>query len=225
VNVSAAGPVEPAPGPATLFEVLSEAQGLGFVGGATNLSDHVVQAEVLADVVEGLPGGRDAFPESVLDLGSGGGLPGLVVAQRWPTARVTLLDGGERRAAFLSAAVARLDLAPRVSVACGRAEVLGREPALRQAFNLVVVRAFGPPAVVAECGRPFLVSDGRLVVSEPPASDGSRWNHPDALAQLGLAQESLVVRSDHRFQVLRATGPCPDRYPRRTGVPTKRPLF
>jgi 16S rRNA (guanine527-N7)-methyltransferase len=225
VNVSAAGPVEPAPGPATLLDVLAEAQRLGFVGGATSLPDHVVQAEVLAEVVEALPSGPGASPASVLDLGSGAGLPGLVLAQRWTAARVTLLDGGERRATFLSAAVARLGLGPRVSVASGRAEVLGRDAQLREAFELVVVRAFGPPAVVAECGRPFLAADGLLVVSEPPASDGSRWDHPEDLALLGLVPEEFVVRRDHRFQVLRASGPCPDRYPRRTGVPTKRPLF
>ena len=169
--------------------------------------------------------GFGGWPRSVLDLGSGGGLPGLVVAQHWPTSEVTLLDAGERRAAFLVSVVERLLLRPHVSVACGRAEVLGREANLRGRFELVVVRAFGPPAVVAECGRPFLADGGRLVVSEPPASDGDRWNHPEGLALLGLTQAEFVVRRAHRFQVLRASGPCPDRYPRRTGVPTKRPLF
>jgi 16S rRNA (guanine527-N7)-methyltransferase len=204
-------------GPAsTLFGVLAASQQRGFIGGP-ELDAHVRQAEALADAV-------GPAPATLLDLGSGGGLPGLVLAARWPGTAVTLLDGGTERAAFLSSAVEQLGWTDRVSVAAGRAEVLGRT-GLRGGFELVVARAFGPPAVVAECGAPFLGEDGLLVVSEPPGADGSRWDHPTALAELGITAEPLRTTGGHAFQPLRATGPCPDRYPRRTGVPSKRPLF
>jgi 16S rRNA (guanine527-N7)-methyltransferase len=160
----------------------------------------------------------------VLDLGSGGGLPGLVLAALWPDTAVTLLDGGTERAAFLVSAVEQLDWAERVAVAAGRAEELGRT-GLRGRFDLVVARSFGPPAVVAECGAPFLTAGGRLVVSEPPDADGSRWSHAGELATLGLEAEPLRTAGGHHFQPLRAVSPCPARYPRRTGIPTKRPLF
>jgi 16S rRNA (guanine527-N7)-methyltransferase len=219
VSAAGAGPVEHAPGPATLLEVLTAAQRRGFIGGQ-ELEAHVRQAEALAEVV-----GEDAELGPVLDLGSGGGLPGLVLAVRWPSVSLTLLDGSSERGAFLQESVDRMHLADRVDVAIGRAEALGHEPARRGRYAVVVARLFGPPPVVAECGAPFVAVGGRLIVSEPPGSDGARWAHPDELATLGLVAEDLRVRGDHRFQVLRAAGPCPDRYPRRTGVPTKRPLF
>ena len=94
---------------------------------------------------------------------------------------------------------------------------------MRAAFDLVVARSFGPPAVVAECAAPFLRVGGRLAVSEPPTGE-DRWP-PAPLAELGLeATERRDVGGAH-VQLLRQTAPCPDRYPRRTGVPTKRPLF
>jgi 16S rRNA (guanine527-N7)-methyltransferase len=217
VSPAGAGPVERAPGPATVLSVLAAAQRRGFIGGG-DLGAHVRQAEAFAAVV-GEAGGP------VLDLGSGGGLPGLVLAERLSSTRLTLVDGGSERGAFLEEAVVVLNLGGRVDVAVGRAEELGRRADLRGGFAVVVARAFGPPAVVAECGAPFLSRSGRLVVSEPPGADGRRWAHPDELAQLGLSNEGLVTELGHRFQVLRSEAPCPDRFPRRTGVPAKRPLF
>lgn len=213
-----AGPVEPpsAPGPAELGGVLAEARARGLIGGG-DVSVHVRHAHSFASVIE-------AAPATVLDLGSGGGLPGLVLACRWPGTRVTLLDGSTERCAFLRWAVAELDLDDRAGVVEGRAEAVARGP-LRAGFEVVVARAFGPPAVVAECGAPFLATGGRLVVSEPPGSDGRRWDHPDALAGLGLRAGGVVAGGEHRFEVLRSVGPCPDRFPRRVGIPAKRPLF
>ena len=112
----------------------------------------------------------------------------------------------------------------------GRAEELGHDPEpAGHGFDVVVARAFGAPAVVAECGAPFLVLGGRLIVSEPPDGGGERWREaaaPDRLAELGLmAEERIRSAGGFGFQVLRATGPCPGKYPRRTGIPAKRPLF
>jgi 16S rRNA (guanine527-N7)-methyltransferase len=230
VSSHGAGPVEVTPGPASLLGVLAAARERGFIGGP-DLVAHVRQADALVAAVQeqchgwSLGGDGAALPTPVLDLGSGGGLPGLVLADRWPTVGVTLLDGSTERSTFLVDAVDRLGWTDRVRVAGGRAEELGRDPALRHRYELVVARSFGPPAVVAECGAPFLVEGGRLVVSEPPDADGSRWDAPASLAALGLSVEALVARDGHRFQILRADTRCSDRYPRRTGIPTKRPLF
>jgi 16S rRNA (guanine527-N7)-methyltransferase len=165
--------------------------------------------------------GLEAVSGRLADLGSGAGVPGLPLAIARPDLTVVLLDAGERRVAFLQDAVEALDLSDRVSVVHGRAEVLGRGP-LRGAFDAVVARAFGSPAVTAECGAPLLRPGGRLVVSEPP-DDGDRWP-PEGLDQLGL-----VVGASHdrgaRVRVLEQVRPCPEAYPRRDGVPGKRPLF
>jgi len=86
-----------------------------------------------------------------LDLGSGGGLPGLVLGDLWPDCRFTLVDAGERRCDFLRSAVERCHFSDRFTVLHGRAEALGHEAALRGAFDGVVARSFGhqvsPPSV------------------------------------------------------------------------------
>jgi 16S rRNA (guanine527-N7)-methyltransferase len=76
--------------------------------------------------------------------------------------------------------------------------------------------------VTAECAAPLLAVGGLLVVSEPP--DGRRWP-ASALEPLGMAVEGMVRGAAGTFQRLRQVTPCPDRYPRRVGIPAKRPLF
>jgi 16S rRNA (guanine527-N7)-methyltransferase len=139
---------------------------------------------------------------------------------------VVLLDANLRSAKFLDEAIAALGLSERVAVVRGRAEGVGRDPILRGSFDLVVARGFGRPAVTAECGSPFLRVGGRMVVSEPPDSAGEtqpRWPAP-ALEAFGLRPLG-VYRDDFSYEVLAQEHPCPETYPRRTGVPAKRPLF
>lgn len=165
-----------------------------------------------------------------LDLGSGGGLPGLPLFLALPSVRWHLLDGSATRCQFLREAV--IDLASRLSVATpqavtpevieGRAEEAGRSERLRGRFDLVVARSFGPPAVTAECAAPFLRVGGQLIVAEPPENP-PRWP-ADGLRQLGLVVGPRVSEPS-AFQVLRQAETCPERYPRRVGIPAKRPLF
>ena len=170
------------------------------------------------------------LPEAgrVLDLGSGGGLPGLVIATHRPELELTLLEARQRACRFLREAVVALGR-PDVAVVEARAEEASRRAELREAFDAVVARSFGPPAVTAECGVGFLRPAGRLVVSEPPAEDGLeaapvRW--PAAgLEDLGFA--GAVTRGAEpggSFVVLEKIR-CDDRWPRRVGLPAKRPLW
>jgi 16S rRNA (guanine527-N7)-methyltransferase len=216
-----------------LHEILVRAQELGFLGPAP-IHEQIAHAQGFADTT------RISEPVRWLDLGSGGGLPGLVLAQRWPRATGVLLDAARRRTDFLSDVIRELGWHDRMRVVTGRAEDAGRDPLLRGAFDLVVARAFGPPAVTAECAAPFLSVGGRLVVSEPPAphragddrdasalvsadADTARWP-ADALRALGMTP-GRSVRGTFGYQVLVQDAPCPDRFPRRAGVPTKRPLY
>lgn len=165
------------------------------------------------------------FGGELLDLGSGGGLPGLVLFEAWPGARGVLLDAQRRRCDFLERAVATLDLAGRVSVECGRAEVLAREPRLRANFDLVVARSFGPPAVTAECAVGFLRRRGHLVVTEPPAgTTDDRWDDR-GLSDLGFGAPSPIRAGGTGAVRLELVGALDDRWPRRDGVPAKRPLW
>ncbi len=164
----------------------------------------------------------------LVDLGSGGGLPGLVVATEWPEITVALLEANGRRAAFLRRAVERLELGGRVFVLEERAEVCGREPGSRAAFDGVLARSFGRPAVLAECAAPLLKVGGWLLVSEPPRVEGedrrgTRWP-PEPLRQLGL-EPAEVIHEGFEYRTLRQRQTCPERFPRRNGVPAKKPLF
>jgi 16S rRNA (guanine527-N7)-methyltransferase len=192
-----------------LSEVLHEARDLGLLGPGP-IADHIGHAE-------GFVAARPAPPRRFLDLGSGGGVPGLVLAQAWPTAEGVLLDGGERRVAFLRRAVLALGLAPRIEVLAARAEVAGRDERWRQAFDRVVARSFGPPPLTAECAAPFLEVGGDLLVSDPPDGE-DRWPAM-GLAPLGLVPDPPggPVR-----RLVQASS-CPATYPRRR--PGHPPLF
>lgn len=211
-----AGPALPAAVTAVL-PILEGARARGLLGPGP-VSAHVAHAIGFAGACPGPPAGP------AVDLGSGGGIPGLPLALLWPDSRWALMDASTRRTAFLREAVSRLDLGHRVEVVQGRAEDIGREAARRGRFALVVARSFGPPAVVAECGCPLLAVGGRMVVSEPPDVTVSRW--PAAgLAVLGAAPGPRARAAGGTYQALTQVSPCPDRFPRRSGMPAKRPLF
>jgi 16S rRNA (guanine527-N7)-methyltransferase len=199
-----------------LLDVLGRSRDLGFLGPGP-VDEQLAHAEAFLGAIE-LGGVHRA-----LDLGSGGGVPGLVLAAALPRVEWTLLDGMVRRTTFLEEAVHALDLGERVGVRTLRAEEAGREARLRAQFDLVVARGFGPPAVTAECAAPLLAPTGQLVVSEPPESTGERWQ-PEGLAELGLVVDA-VIDGPPAFVRLRQAGAVPERYPRRVGIPSKRPLW
>ncbi len=193
--------------------MLARARDLGFLGPGP-LDPHLVNAEAFASAAS-------AVPERALDLGSGGGLPGLALALQWPSSRWVLLDAMHRRADFLRMTVEELELAERVTVHEDRAETAGRDVGLRGTFDLVTARSFGRPAVTAECGAPFLRLGGVLLVSEPPDA-GERWS---GCEELGLADQGVAEGATTHIRRLELLAPCPDRYPRRVGVPEKRRLW
>jgi 16S rRNA (guanine527-N7)-methyltransferase len=156
--------------------VLREAKQLGFLGPGP-VEGHLTHAE-------GFSGAVTTAPSRFLDLGSGGGVPGLILAVAWPTSEAVLLDASVRRTAFLRRAVITLGLQARVEVRTARAEQAGHDPSLRERFDVVTARSFGPPAWTAECGAAFLRLHGLLLVSDPPSGE-ERWPGP-TLAALGL---------------------------------------
>ncbi|MEI7622811.1 MAG: RsmG family class I SAM-dependent methyltransferase [Actinomycetes bacterium] len=197
-----------------LREVLERARRLGVLGPGPVL-DHVEHAEgfllALASVTEG---------STVLDLGSGGGVPGLIIAEARPDLQVVLLDSLERRVALLDEAIVTMQWQSRVVTELARAEETGRSPQWRGTIDAVTARSFGPPAAVAECAAPLLRVGGLLVVSEPPG-DTDRWI-PEGLQRLGMEDAGGLVPG---MRCLLQTTPCPDTFPRRVGLPAKRPLF
>ncbi len=147
-----------------VVSVLQDAQRLGFLG-SRPIEEVVTHARgFVRALVEHGP------VETVLDLGAGGGTPGLVIALDLPTVRLTLLDRRAKRTDFLERVVRRLGWQERVSVVC--TDVAAFEPATL--FDAVVARGFGPPEFTLTAAA-RLVRPGRpIVISEPPGDD--RWD-------------------------------------------------
>lgn len=202
---------------AALVEVLEEAQVEGLVGPGP-VERHVEHALAFGEALGHPVGGR------ALDLGSGAGLPGLVLAIAEPGSEWVLLDGRERSADFLRRTVDRLGVGERVGVLGERAEEAARLE-LRCRVGVVVARGVGPPAVTAEYAAGFLSVGGTLVVSEPPDASEGRWP-PEGLDLLGMGAAQIVRTSGGaHFARIRQLRPVSERFPRRTGQPAKRPLF
>ena len=160
----------------------------------------------------------------VLDLGSGGGLPGLVLATHRPELELTLLEARQRAGRFLGEAILELGRSD-VGVIEARAEEAARRPDLRETYDAVVARSFAPPPVTAECAVAFLRLGGHLIVSEPPADDihGPRWP-AEGLEALGFAPADRFGTPEATFVRLTKTR-SDGRWPRRVGIPAKRPLW
>jgi 16S rRNA (guanine527-N7)-methyltransferase len=193
-----------------LTTTLAEAQRLGFLGPGP-VAAHIDHAWPLT--VRLPPTG------CIADLGSGGGVPALILALAVPDTRWLLIESQRRRSAFLRKVVEDLGIGDRTEIVEARAEEVGRGER-RGVSDAVTARSFAPPGVTAECAAPLLRPSGSLWVAEPPAGSGARWPE-DGLAELGLVRGMTISG----WAQLRQDRDCPDRYPRRVGVPAKRPLF
>ncbi len=162
-------------------------------------------------------------PRALLDLGSGGGLPGLVLLDHWKY-RSVLLDSMAKRSSFLREVLAWPDAPVGGEVVLARAEEAARWPELEDQFDLVTARSFGSPAVTAECAARFLKLGGVLIVSEPPTESAEvRWKSA-GLAKLGLVAQGRI-RYGAAYEVVIKEKPTPREYPRASGTPKKHPLF
>jgi 16S rRNA (guanine527-N7)-methyltransferase len=180
-----------------LVAALRDSQRLGMLG-QRPVPEVIAHAGAFVDALASVRG-------TVVDLGSGGGVPGLVIARRRPDLRLILVDRRARRTDHLRRLVGRLDLAARVEVLAIDATDLGSDRP--RTADAVVGRGFGPPATTLRLAAPLLRDGGLLVISEPPTSRPDRWPAPE-LAALGLA---AVPHPDRRVAVFRRqpTGPDP----------------
>src|SRR5438270_1796487 len=109
-----------------------------------------------------------ARARSVLDFGSGAGIPGIPLSVVRPTVRFTLLEARRRRASFLAAAIRALGLESTEVVPLRAEEALARRPELKAGFDVVASRCAGKLQRVARLASPFLAPGGRVVLSGPP---------------------------------------------------------
>jgi len=157
--------------------------------------------------------------DDLIDLGSGGGAPGIPIAIAMPRARMLLVESVGKKARFLEAAVAALGLRDRVRVAAERAEALAVRGRERERANGVLIRAVAGLGELVELAFPLLVVGGSLVAwkREPLAKEIAEAG-PAIAALHGAAPQIHEVAVDglvdHRLVVVRKTGATPARYPR-----------
>lgn len=173
----------------------------------------------------------DAFqrrPLSVVDVGSGGGFPALVLAVTLAGVEITAVESVGKKCAFITSTAERLGL-DNLRVVCARAEDVGRGR-LRESFDLAVTRAVGSLSLVAELSAPLVRPGGWVVAMKGGMSQQERAAGLDALAILGVdrVEEMMVVpfagAQARRLVVGRKGRPTPRQYPRGAGLPAKRPL-
>lgn len=146
----------------------------------------------------------------IVDVGSGGGAPGIPLAHALPDREVTLLEATRRKCEFLERWAREL---PNVQVVCGRAE---EQPV--DAWGVAVAKALAPPPVAAEWCLPLVVPGGAAVVYVGPTAQADR------VAQVAERLAAELAESPPGLLVLRKLGPTPPGFPRRPGLARKRPL-
>lgn len=199
-----------------LSRVLERSRSQGHLG-AGPVAFHVEHA--LAHVRAAAP----VAGEWWADLGSGGGLPGLVFGLVCEEVELVLIERAAGRCEFLRWAVGELGLGKRVEVVEADVVDAARNERFRGRMDGVVARAFGSPAVVAECAAGLLSLGGRLIVSEPPGGPGDRW--PAAgLKAVGLGPAE-VVGKDPSFARMLQTTSVGEGVPRRWARIKREPLF
>ena len=184
----------------------------------------------LLDALAALPLIDAARPRRAVDLGSGGGVPGLVLALARPDVAWTLVDSARRKAAILRSFAEALGLR-EVVVRDERAESLGRDPLHRERYDLVTARACAPLPVLAEYALPLLRRGGTLLAWKGPLTDADPEMRRGATAagMLGGGRPTIVdpelpVLGGHRCVVIAKERTTPARFPRRPGEPARRPL-
>ncbi len=165
---------------------------------------------------------RVRTPDRIVDLGSGVGVPGILVALLLPGTRVTLVDARARRADWARLAALEVGLGERVEVISTRLEDLGHDPRFRGRFQGAVARSLGSPAEVLELGLPLL-SPGGLLVASTDGEGARRWEQAD-LAALGAALVGLRRCERGTWVELTRTGAVPDELPRPSRRRRRAPL-
>ncbi|MGC7847838.1 16S rRNA (guanine(527)-N(7))-methyltransferase RsmG [Desulforudis sp. 1088] len=165
----------------------------------------------------------------VIDVGTGAGFPGVALKIAVPSIVLTLLDSSRKKVAFLEEALAVLELDQAAAV-WGRAEELGRQPRHRERYDWVLARGVAEVRVLAEYCLPFAAVGGCFVAYKGPGVKAELAGAQRVLDVLGGSVEAVHELSlpfgggARSLAVIRKIKATPERFPRRPGMPEKRPL-
>ena len=169
-------------------------------------------------------------PARLVDVGAGGGFPGVVLKIAMPDTAVVLVEATRKKAAFPLVGSSMTWNLERAEVVAARAEDAARASGLRGAFDVATARALGPLPVVLELTLPFCRMGGLVVAPRGIGADADAKAARGAARLLGgrihdvEAPDALDEQSSTRIVVVDKVAPTPDKYPRRAGMPRKNPL-
>lgn len=181
--------------------------------------------DCIAPIAHGWPVGA----RTAIDVGSGAGFPGIPLAIALSQVHFVLLDALDKRVKFLQSAVDALGLnAEAVHL---RAEDAARRPEFREQFDIALARAVAPLNVLAEYLLPFVRTGGQMLALKGPDAENELTQAGAAIALLGggtgyIEPVSIPGRDwSHRLVAVEKQSPTPEKYPRRAGMPEKKPLI
>ncbi len=162
---------------------------------------------------------------AICDVGSGGGVPALILAIARPDADVTLLEATGRKCEFLTSAAAELGL-DNVTVVNSRSERVGAFPKgeLRDAFDVVTARALGRIAVASELCVPLAREQGLILLIKGQAAEEELEEARQALHELHTNHAGTIDTPTGKIVVLEKSRRTPKKYPRRDGEPKRAPI-
>lgn len=179
---------------------------------------HVLDSLTLMAPLAELPAGA-----TVIDIGTGGGVPGVPLAIVRPHLRFAMLDATAKKTAFVRAAMDVLGV-EHAKVVTARAETAGRDPEHRDAYDAAIARAVGPMATIAELATPFVKPGGVALLIKGERAGEELENAKAALHMLLSHHAGTVETPTGRIVILEKMRPTPKAYPRGNGEPKRKPL-
>ena len=168
-------------------------------------------------------------PVKIIDLGTGAGIPGIPVKILRPEVPVVLLESRRKAADFLRSVINKLGLYG-IEVVNGRAEDIACDAGMRERFDIALARALAPLPVLLEIALPYLRAGGILLAQKGPKAPEELDQSKNALEVLeGKVVGDRIYRAegksgDYHILVIEKTGSTAEKYPRRAGIPWKKPL-
>jgi len=173
---------------------------------------------------------RKEPPEHIVDVGTGAGFPGLILKLIWPKTQVTLVESIHKKADFCRHIVEQLGFSG-VTVLPERVEIVGRDQAHRQKFDLAVARAVAQMPILMEYLLPLVHRNGIVMAMKGETAPAETHAAANAIKMMGGRLNKLIhvelpgVVEERFIVVVEKIAQTPEEYPRRTGIPAKDPIL
>ncbi len=186
---------------------------------------HFIDSIAMPPILQGLFAEKRQL--SLLDIGTGGGFPGIPLKVLYPTISLSLMEATNKKVEFVREVVHKLSL-DRVNIAWGRAEEFGQQVEYRGKYDVVVARALSELRILVELTLPFVKEQGIFIAYKGPKYNEELAMAAKAILTLGGEVQDIIesesTGAKRAFVIIRKIAETPAKYPRRPGIPEKRPL-